>query len=164
MSRSSSGYKTSNKNNSPQLVNRYKSSENILDKVNKTTSTSVQHNFSEGELLEDKSVFDFTSNRTKLSSGPVATLKTTTGPFDHLLNKPNTAETVTEELKSKSNNNDSNSDKSHEPFGSTEFPTLKRQGIFNNFHFHVNFSSILYSLVQNMAIRAGGSFMNGFHI
>ena len=46
------------------------------------------------------------------------------GPFDHLLNKPNT-ETVNEDLKAKSNN-DSNSDKSHEPFGSTEFPTLKR--------------------------------------
>ena len=122
------------------MVNRYKSSENILDKVNKNTTTSGQHNFSEGELLEDKSVFDFTSNRTKLTSGPATTIKTTTGPFDHLLKTPNN-ESIKEEMKAKSNN-DSNSDKSHEPFGSTEFPTLKRQGVFNNFHFHVNFSNI----------------------
>ena len=101
--------------NSPK--NRYKSSENILEKTSANASSVAKQTFSEGELLEDKSIFDFTSNRAKKS-----------GPFDHLLNKTGTTPKAEppEEDHSKKSNNDSNSDKSHEPFGSTEFPTLKR--------------------------------------
>ena len=118
-------YKAPNKT-SPQMVTRYKSSENILNDAKNNSIAMQQHNFSEGELLEDKSVFDFTSNRTKVSSANM-TKTTTTGPFDHLLNKPNTVETnIAEDIRKPNSNNDSNSDKSHEPFGSTEFPTLKR--------------------------------------
>lgn len=117
-------YKAPNKT-SPQMVTRYKSSENILNDAKTNTVAMQQHNFSEGELLEDKSVFDFTSNRTKASSTNM-TKTTTTGPFDHLLNKPNITETnIADDMKS-NNSNNSNSDKTHEPFGSTEFPTLKR--------------------------------------
>ena len=114
------------KNHSPK--NRYKSSENILEKVSK----SKQGNLSEGELLEDKtSIFDFTSNRNKNSASKA---------FDYLLNKTSPKKDdsnmhqvelqqeppVMVESHEEAKKNDSNSDKSHEPFGSTEFPTLKR--------------------------------------
>ena len=100
--------------------NRYKSSENILEKVKQ----SKVGNLSEGELLEDKSsIFDFTSNRGKQSA------------FDYLLNKKDNKNEAQQQaevpvdkpiVETPTTKNDSNSDKSHEPFGSTEFPTLKR--------------------------------------
>lgn len=110
--------------------NRYKSSENILDSVKSTTKKVG--NLSEGEVLEDKtSIFDFTSNRAKANAKNQAfdyLLKKSSGggastPVKQSIEKP--IEKKEEEVK-KSTKEDSNSDKSHEPFGSTEFPTLKR--------------------------------------
>ena len=123
---------SSHKNRKSREQTRYKSSENILENVDKSVknnnNSTGKQTFSEGELLEDKSIFDFTSNRAKSS-----------GPFDHLLNKrtstnpnaldvqaPKKSTVIDLDSSSKKSNNDSNSDKSHEPFGSTEFPTLKR--------------------------------------
>lgn len=132
--RSSTTPRSSKSHSKSSPKNRYKSSENILDSVNAGSSSKAGSkkvgNLSEGELLEDKSsIFDFTSNRAKANAKNQAfdyLLKKSSTPVKTAAEKPVNVESAKQEEEAKKSNNDSNSDKSHEPFGSTEFPTLKR--------------------------------------
>ena len=117
--KSNTNPRNSSKKSSPKNLmstkQRHKSSENILEKspTVQPMKPSKKSSHSEGEILEDSASngnkkrenFDFTSNRKSQQQIP----------------KISTVETQKE-----SSDQNTGSDKSHEPFGSTEFPTLKR--------------------------------------
>ena len=114
----------------------------------KSLNRSKPNNWSENELLDADDNFDFTSSRLLEKTPPVAppgggsgggalapqggqTSKKSnkasgpSGPFDFLLNKPSNILVIDPDPDSKKSDN--SSDTKHEPFGSTEFPTMKRK-------------------------------------
>ena len=106
---------------------KHKSSESILDDQH----SKIKFEKNRKEILSDNDIlndnFDFTSTRLKRENNKTSK----TGPFDFLLNKPpnlmidatgEAGVVVIEEEAKKSDTSDSK----HEPFGSTEFPTMKR--------------------------------------
>ena len=113
----------------------------------KSLNRSKPNNWSENELLDADDNFDFTSARLEKTQAPSnvtsaggsggsaaapggSTSKKSkasgpSGPFDFLLNKPSNILVIDPDPESKKSDN--SSDTKHEPFGSTEFPTMKRK-------------------------------------
>ena len=135
---------------------KHKSTESILDATSENNLPRFQQmckeNLSENELLNDN--FDFTSARLKLRNQQI-NKQSGGGPFDFLLNKKSNSTSATskndnnkqtnsvkstqfftqplshhkqeDNSKNKISSNESSADTNkHEPFGSTEFPTMKR--------------------------------------